>query len=251
MAAYEQEQETYEQERDITEQEREAVCARRIERTRRRKVRQRRRWLIGGGAAALAVFGLVVWQIVRAALPAPIDLSGIECPDWIDQELLDIDGQSRDGRALEQVNDIAIHYVGNPGSTAIANRNYFNKPEVEVSSHFIVGLDGEIVQCIPLNERAVATNDRNGDTIAIEVCHPDDTGQFSDKTYASLIKLTAWLCEQLHLDGTHLIRHYDVTGKLCPLYYVEHEDAWTQLKADVDARIAADTAQTKTTAPDV
>ena len=70
------------------------------------------------------------------------------------------------------------------------------------------------------------------DHSGIEVCHPDDTGKFSDKTYASLIKLTAWLCEQLHLDGQDLIRHYDVTGKLCPLYYVEHEDAWTQLKND-------------------
>ena len=30
-----------------------------------------------------------------------------------------------------------------------------------------------------------------------------------------------------------IIRHYDVTGKLCPLYYVENEDAWDKLKDDV------------------
>ena len=30
-----------------------------------------------------------------------------------------------------------------------------------------------------------------------------------------------------------VIRHYDVTEKLCPLYYVEHEDAWIQMKADI------------------
>ena len=36
-----------------------------------------------------------------------------------------------------------------------------------------------------------------------------------------------------------VIRHYDVTGKLCPLYYVEHEDAWQQFKADVDTAIQA------------
>ena len=36
-----------------------------------------------------------------------------------------------------------------------------------------------------------------------------------------------------------VIRHYDVTGKLCPLYYVEHEDAWQQFKADVDTAIRA------------
>ena len=34
-----------------------------------------------------------------------------------------------------------------------------------------------------------------------------------------------------------VIRHYDVTGKLCPLYYVEHEDAWAQFKADVKSGI--------------
>ena len=222
------------------EQELARVRTQRAARQRQQKKHHRRRWLIGGGVALVAVVALAAWQVVRLSTPAKVDLSAIVCPDWIDQQLLDIDGQSRDGRALEQVNAIAIHYVGNPGSTAIANRNYFNKPDVDVSSHFIVGLDGEVVQCIPLNERAVATNDLNGDTIAIEVCHPDDTGKFSDKTYASLIKLTAWLCEQLHLDGQDLIRHYDVTGKLCPLYYVEHEDAWTQLKNDVDTRIVAD-----------
>ena len=32
-----------------------------------------------------------------------------------------------------------------------------------------------------------------------------------------------------------VIRHYDVTEKLCPLYYVEHEDAWIQMKADIQA----------------
>lgn len=224
------------------EQELARVRTQRAARRQKQKKRRRRHWLIGGGVALVAVAALIGWQVVRSVIPARVDLSAIAIPDWIDQQLLDIDGQSRDGRALEQVNAIAIHYVGNPGTTAIANRNYFNKSDVDVSSHFIVGLDGEIVQCIPLNERAVATNDRNGDTIAIEVCHPDDTGKFSDTTYASLVKLTAWLCEQLHLDGQDLIRHYDVTGKLCPLYYVEHEDAWIQLKDDVDARIAADTA---------
>ena len=34
-----------------------------------------------------------------------------------------------------------------------------------------------------------------------------------------------------------MIRHYDVTGKKCPLYYVEHEDEWKKFKEDVDAYI--------------
>ena len=30
-----------------------------------------------------------------------------------------------------------------------------------------------------------------------------------------------------------VIRHYDVTGKICPKYYVEHEDAWDTFIDDV------------------
>ena len=79
------------------------------------------------------------------------------------------------------------------------------------------------------------SNTRNEDTVSIEVCHPDATGKFTQDTYASLIRLTAWLCEIGELDVEEVIRHYDVTGKECPRYYVEHEEAWQQLLADVTA----------------
>ena len=74
----------------------------------------------------------------------------------------------------------------------------------------------------------------NSDTISIEVCHPDASGKFNDASYNSLVRLTAWLCDIGHLSSSDIIRHYDVTGKLCPLYYVEHEDAWNKLKKDVE-----------------
>ena len=96
-----------------------------------------------------------------------------------------------------------------------------------------MGLEGEIIQCVPLDEMSSATNWRNSDTISIEVCHPDETGAFSDAAYASAAKLTAWLLDTCGLDEEHVIRHYDVTGKACPLYFVEHEEAWEQFKADV------------------
>jgi hypothetical protein len=156
-----------------------------------------------------------------------------EVPSWVDVQIVDINGLGRRGTALGTVKDIAIHYVGNPGTTAQQNRDFFNQPDTTVSAHFLIGLEGEIIQCIPLDEMSSATNDRNGDTISIEVCHPDDTGEFTDATYQSLVKLTAWLCDNYHLSRDHVIRHYDVTGKLCPLYFVEHEDAWEQFLADV------------------
>ena len=106
-----------------------------------------------------------------------------------------------------------------------------------VSSHFLVGLQGEILQCVPLNEKSSATNDRNRDTISIEVCHPDESGVFNLESYDALVKLTAWLCNLCGFDSHNVIRHYDVTGKVCPKQFVEDENAWTQFLSDVDAAL--------------
>jgi len=56
-------------------------------------------------------------------------------------------------------------------------------------------------------------------------------------TYQSMVQLTAWLCNRFGLTSQDVIRHYDVTGKICPKYFVEHEDAWEQFKADVQQQI--------------
>ena len=135
---------------------------------------------------------------------------------------------------------MVIHYVGNPSTTAKANRDYFESLSAGTdgtyaSSHFVVGLEGEVIQCVPLSEIAYASNSRNEDTVSIEVCHPDESGKFNDSTYRSLVRLTAWLCDTYGLSADHVIRHYDTCGKECPLYFVRHEDAWEQFKADVDS----------------
>jgi N-acetylmuramoyl-L-alanine amidase len=151
---------------------------------------------------------------------------------------------SRPGKELKEVNAIVVHYVGNPGTTAAQNRSYFENLKdthaTSASSHYIIGMEGEIIQCVPLNEISYASNNRNKDTIAIECCHPDETGQFTTATYKSLVKLVAALCRTYDLDPeTGIIRHYDVTGKYCPLYYVNHEDEWYGFKLDVKAELAA------------
>ncbi|MDO4274641.1 MAG: peptidoglycan recognition family protein [Eubacteriales bacterium] len=163
---------------------------------------------------------------------------------YIDVELLTPNEYSRPQIAIDSVKYIAIHYTANPGATAIANRNYFENlavtQQTKASSHFVVGLDGEVVQCIPTSEMSYATNERNVDTLSIECCHPDETGLFNDSTYDSVVKLTAWLCTRFGLTEENVIRHYDVTGKNCPKYYVENPDAWTQMKADIAGRIQED-----------
>lgn len=151
--------------------------------------------------------------------------------------LLEPNPYSRPQTPLVKVNGIVIHYTANPGATAKQNRDYFNglkdSKKTKASSHFIVGLDGEIVQCIPCKEISYASNSRNKDTISIECCIEDNTGKFNKKTYDSVVELTAWLVGRYNLSCDDIIRHYDVTGKLCPKYYVQHPSAWKQFKKDV------------------
>lgn len=161
-------------------------------------------------------------------------------PD-IDVELLTVNPYSRPGSETNRITGIVVHYTANPGSTAMENRDYFeglkDSHETQASSNFIVGLEGEIVQCVPTWEVAYASNSRNIDTVSIECCHPDETGEFTDETYKSLVQLCAWLCMKFQLDAEDVIRHYDVTGKICPKYFVENEDAWAAFKEDVQAAI--------------
>ena len=161
------------------------------------------------------------------------ELAATSAPDWVDPQIIKVDGDSRRGVMLEGVRNIVIHYVGNPGTTAQQNRDYYASRSSDVSSHFVIGLKGEIIQCIPLHEKSSASNHRNKDTISIEVCHPDESGKFTDASYQSLVKLTAWLLDVCDLDSDDVIRHYDITGKQCPLYFVTHEDAWKQFLKDV------------------
>lgn len=182
----------------------------------------------------LLVVGWHVYQNEIIPREKVFELAATSAPDWVDQQIIKVDGDSRRGVMLEGVRNIVIHYVSNPGTTAQQNRDYYANPSYEVSSHFVIGLKGEIIQCIPLHEKSSASNHRNKDTISIEVCHPDESGKFTDASYQSLVKLTAWLLDVCDLDSDDVIRHYDITGKQCPLYFVTHEDAWKKFLQAVD-----------------
>lgn len=164
-------------------------------------------------------------------------------------KLLTINPYSRPGTKLKQVKNIVVHWVGNANSTAIANRNYFESLKEKksfASSHYIVGLQGEIIQCVPESEVAYHAKEANSYSIGIEVCHPDWGGKFNSKTYESLIELCADICERYNLEPTQaIIRHYDVTKKTCPKYYVEHNGAWLQLKQDVKVAMGTEDLELK------
>ena len=165
----------------------------------------------------------------------------VEQSPIIEEQLLTKNEHSRPGLLLEEINGIVIHYTANPGTTAQNNRDYFeglkDSQLTKASSHFVIGTEGEIIQCIPLDEIAYASNDRNFDTIAIECCHLAEDGKFTQETYDSLIHLVSWLSGQYELEGEDILRHYDVTGKNCPKYFVEHEDSWTTFKKDIEKYI--------------
>ena len=164
------------------------------------------------------------------------------CRPEMEVDLLTPNEYSRPGTKTEKITSIVIHYTANPGATARGNRDYFenlkNTHITKASSNFVVGLDGEIIQCVPTWEVAYASNDRNKDSVSIECCHPDESGKFTEKTYRSMVQLSAWLCLKFDLTEKDLIRHYDVTGKNCPKYFVEDEAAWETFKADVGKTLA-------------
>lgn len=159
-------------------------------------------------------------------------------PDWT-EDFLTISEYSRPGDPLGEVKNIFVHYTANPNTSAAQNRSYFeNLKDMHdvpgASAHFIIGIEGEILQIVPLDEMAYAVKGRNEDSISIECCYKAENGQFTQETYDSLISLLAWLTDTYGLDEEDILRHYDCGGKKCPLYYVEHEDAWKILKQDVE-----------------
>lgn len=189
------------------------------------------------GAVLLAL--IIAAAVTLAVRNRPLPGEDLPVPEYVSKDYLPENQWSRPGDPLEKIRGVVIHYVGNPGTSAQANRNYFASLSsgaggVYASSHFVVGLEGEVVQCVPLTEIAYASNSRNDDTVSIEVCHPDEEGKFSPESYGRAVELTAWLCHEFRLDPEEdVIRHYDVTGKDCPRYYVENPQAWEDFRKDV------------------
>lgn len=229
-------------------------CMAKLQKKKRRKMtkRQKRRKinkLLKLGFAILCLIAVVIGMIklVKPELLSwkYFERSGGEIdaskPD-IDVQLLTVNPYSRPGIETGKIKGIVVHYTANPGASAQANRDYFENlkstHETKSSSNFIIGLDGEIIQCVPTWEVAYASNDRNKDTVSIECCHPDESGKFTKETYRSLVKLCAWLCLKFDLNEEEVIRHYDVTGKNCPKYFVEDEEAFFGFREDIASTLA-------------
>lgn len=143
---------------------------------------------------------------------------------------------------------IAIHYTGKPDVDGDKTVSYFNNvvangykvggKYVFASSHYVIGLGGEIYQLIPADEMCYATNSANLYAIAIEVATTGSDNHYTDATYKSMVHLCAWLCSYKNLNcKKDIITHTDVVGKkykLCPIYMVKNPDKMQQFKIDCD-----------------
>ncbi len=215
----------------------------RVRRQKQKRQQKRRRiiYIVVRVIILSIVLAGIVWGISLLFFKNYVDLRKVSMPDWVETDFIEPNPYSRPGTEMKRADGIVVHYVANPGTSAKQNLNYFDSlknqtgdKKISASSHFMIGLEGEILQGIPIYEVAYATSkEKNVDTVSIECCHPDETGKFNEATYDSLVKLTAWLCRNLGLTEKDVIRHYDATGKDCPRYFVAHEDAWKKFLSDV------------------
>jgi len=161
----------------------------------------------------------------------------LEAPDWVIENFIRKHEDSRPGTAMEQVEGIVLHTTGAPGKSAEAIRSEFDlldKGEKgSAAAHFVIGIDGTVIQCIPLSEISAAAGEQGLSYVSIECCHIDDSGKFSKATYENLVRLVEWLLDSYDLEPASVKRHHDVTGDSCPAYYVEHGDAWNQFMVEI------------------
>ena len=140
---------------------------------------------------------------------------------------------------------IVIHYVGATGG-AEDNCKYFETVNRNASANYFIGHKGEIWQCVEDNDIAwhCGANTykhpycRNSNSIGIELCckkAANGTWFFEEATIKTAIELTKELMKKYNIPVSNVIRHYDVTGKICPEPYVRDVPAWNNFKANLTA----------------
>lgn len=152
----------------------------------------------------------------------------------VKKKLILTNEKSRPGIKLDSLWGLVYHYVGNPGQSKDGVRAYFEQGHY-ASAHFIID-DKGIVQIIPLDEVAWHAGAPwwNRNTIGIEMCHDDWTGALSRHVWDRAVYLGAALCYSYGINPQeNIVRHYDITGKLCPKWMVEHEADWLEFREEI------------------
>ena len=149
----------------------------------------------------------------------------------------------RAGRTQE-IKYLVIHYTANNGDTAQNNLDYFARTSLKTSAHYFVDEYG-IGQSVRDNDTAYhcgATkykhpDCRNDNSIGIELCsRKDSDGEyfFKPETIRNAVELCQALMEKYSLPAGRILRHYDVTGKMCPAPFVNDPAAWADFCAEAE-----------------
>lgn len=151
-------------------------------------------------------------------------------------------------RALGKIKYIVVHYTANDGDSDEGNGNYFANNKVGASAHYFVDGDS-VTQSVPDNYAAWSVGDKkysnchktgggkfygqctNTNSLSIELCDEVRNGKldFSPATIENAVELIKAKMKQYNVDINHIIRHFDVTGKPCPLPFVDN-DKWKAFK---------------------
>lgn len=148
---------------------------------------------------------------------------------------------------IDRIKYIVIHYVGATGS-AKANCNYYAGGNRRASAHYYVDFNGDIYQSVEDKDIAwhcgaksyVHPNCRNSNSIGIELCVRNNGSKaanskdwyFEDATVTNGIALAKELMQKYNVPAECVIRHYDVTGKICPnpFVYNHTKHTWFDFK---------------------
>lgn len=141
-------------------------------------------------------------------------------------------------RALSNIKYIVIHYTANDGDSDENNGKYFNGANRNASAHYFVD-NNSITQSVPDNYVAWHCGGKkysncnktgggkyhgkctNANSIGIELCDNVKNGiiKAGQETVDNAIQLTRMLMKKYNIPSSNVIRHFDVSGKLCPAYW--------------------------------
>lgn len=139
----------------------------------------------------------------------------------------------------DSIKYIVIHYTANNGDTAKNNLDYFTNPlEKKSSAHYFVD-ENEVCQSVKDTDTAYHCGAntykhkscRNSNSIGIELCSRKDANgkyYFKDKTITNAVAITKELMQKYNIPVANVVRHYDVTGKICPAPMVNDEKLWKE-----------------------
>lgn len=141
----------------------------------------------------------------------------------------------------QPVRYIVMHYTANNGDTAKNNCDYYHRVGgLQASAHYFVDEHGamqSVRECDTAwhcGARAYWHPEcRNGNSIGIEMCsrkRADGSYYIKPETVANAAALAKDIMQRYGIDTDHVLRHYDVTGKRCPMPWVDDPAQWTEFK---------------------